>query len=148
MDTETKAIEDLGVEEILHVLLTRYEKLENRIKILEEELSNQKYEQAIDRQKIADLKLANSAKEGSRRDFDLLTVDLLKAVSKRERGMDYKEIRGLFNFKSNEEAYRIMDLTVKKFPFDAEIREVTYRKRSKKVIFYVGEVRSHVKTKL
>jgi len=146
MDTETKAIEDLGVEEILHVLLTRYEKLENRIKILEEELSNQKYEQAIDRQKIADLKLSNSAKEGSQRDFDLLTVDLLKAVSARERGMDYRDVRNHFGFKSDVEAYRIMDRTVKKFPLDVKIKEVTYGKRNKKVISRANEIRSHVRS--
>ena len=142
MDSETEAIENLGVEEILNVLLTRYTKLETRIKRLEEDLSNQKYEQAIDRQKIADLKLANSAKEGSQRDFDLLTVDLLKAVSTRERGMDYRDVRNHFGFKSDVEAYRIMDRTVKKFPLDVKMKEVTYGKRTKKVLFYTHEIYS------
>lgn len=146
MNLEAEAIENLGVEEILKVLLTRYEKLEKRIKTLEEELSNQKYERAIDRQKIADLKLANHTKEGSQRDFDLLTVDLLKAVSARERGMDYRDVLSLFGFKSDTEAYRIMDRTVKKFPLDVKMKEVKYGKRAKKVIFYIGEIRSHVRS--
>jgi len=139
MPSKREAIENLGVKEILSVLLTRYEKLEDHIKILEEELSNQKYERAIDRQKIADLKLAIHTKEGSRRDFDLLTVDLLKALSTGERSMGYKEVRALFNFKSNEEAYRIMNLTVKKFPLDVKLKEVKYGKRTRKVISHIDE---------
>jgi hypothetical protein len=153
MSSETEAIENLGVEEILNVLLTRYEKLDKHIKVLKAELADQKTklsdfenERGKDRQKISTLRLALQAKEGSQRDFDLLTVDLLKAVSKQERGMDYKEVRAFFKFKSDTEAYRIMDRTVKKFPLDVKIKEVKYAKRTKKYIFYVGESHSHVRS--
>jgi hypothetical protein len=150
-----EAIENLGVEEILNVLLTRYKKLDEDINVLTAELADQKTklsdfenERGKDRQEISALRLALHAKEGSQRDFDLLTVDLLKAVSKRERGMDYKDVRGFFNFKSDTEAYRIMDKTVKKFPLEVKIKEVKYGKRTKKYIFYVGEIRSHVRSKV
>jgi hypothetical protein len=145
MNLEAEAIENLGVEKILKVLLTRYKKLDECINVLKAELADQKTkladfenERGKDRQEISALRLALQTKEGSQRDFDLLTVDLLKAVSKRERGMDYKEVRGLFKFKSDIEAYRIMDRTVKKFPLEVTIKEVKYGKRNKKVIFYVG----------
>jgi hypothetical protein len=154
MNSETEAIENLGVEEILNVLLTRYEKLEQHIKALKTELSDQKAElsdfeneRGKDRRRISELELALQAKEGSQRDFDLLTVELLKEVSQRERGMDYKAVRGFFKFNSDIEAYRIMDRTVKKFPFDVKIKEVKYGKKTKKVIFYVGEIRLHVRSK-
>ena len=145
MNLEAEAVENLGVEEILKVLLTRYKKLDERIKVLKVELADQKTklsdfenERGKDRQEISALRLALQTKEGGQRDFDLLTVDLLKAVSKRERGMDYKEVRGLFDFKSNIEAYRIMERTVEKFPLEVKIKGVKYGKKTKKVIFYVG----------
>ena len=61
--------------------------------------------------------------------------------------MDYKDVRGIFNFNSDIEAYRIMNRTVKNFPLDVKIKEVKYGKRNKKVIFYIGEIRLHVRSR-
>lgn len=73
--------------------------------------------------------------ESSRRDFDLLAVDLKKEVLRRgKRGLNYNDIMLLFRFKSHQEAYRLMDIASKLFYNEIRIRKAKTKKQSNKLV--------------
>lgn len=81
--------------------------------------------------------------ESSRRDFNLLAVDLKKEVLQRgKRGLNYNDIMFLFRFKSHQEAYRLMDITSKLFSDEIRIHKAETKKQSNKLIpFDLGKNR-------
>lgn len=113
----------------------KFEKLEARIAELEAENNLQRAE---DRQRIAELEEYIRMRENGRNDTDILSVKLKKIVLKRERGMDYKEIRNVFDF-SPQQAYRLMEKTTKIFPFDVELKKVKNSNKKKKIIIRKGQ---------
>jgi hypothetical protein len=151
MNSETEAIENLGVEEILNVLRTRYETLEDRIETLEKEISykdeliyeiadlkewrkEREGEDARREQRVIDLELTLRAKENGRRDYDLLATKLMREVLRRHRCLDYRDIVGFGHFKTSEEGYRLMDRTQKNYPEYVQIRKIKKGRGTKKVI--------------
>lgn len=111
----------------------------SEISKLREDISTLRYEQAKDRQRIAALELYFNSKNNGHRDFDLLAVELLKKLANRKR-MDYKDILNSFNFKSHEEAYRLMKKIALKFPYEAKIihKKIGHNK-TKRVLVYIGD---------
>lgn len=91
------------------------------------------YQIALDREKIKMFDDYIDLKGRGRRDFDYLSIKLKKEVSKRKR-MDYVAICALFDFKSNEEAYRVMKKAIENFPLDLEVKEMKKSNRRKKVL--------------
>lgn len=125
--------EDLMNEkEDIHI---KVQALETKIAKLEAENNLQRAE---DRQRIAELEEYIRIRENSRNDTDILSVKLKRIILKRERGMDYKEIRNVFDF-SPQQAYRLMEKTAKIFPFDVEIKEVKNSNKKKKIIIRKGQ---------
>ena len=114
-------------KEDVHIKL---EKLEAKVAELEAETNLQR---AIDRKRIAELEESIRTKDNGRMDIDVLSVKLKKVVLKRKRGMDYKEVLNYFDF-SAQQAYRLMEKTVKNFPLDVELKEIKNSNKRKKVI--------------
>ena len=126
-------------------ILLLIEELKKRIEALEEFKEGQTkftgelaYEQAVDKGNIKILKQYINPKGRTRNDFDILANELLKEVLNRTRGLDYKIVMNIFNFGSREEAYRLMDKTVKKFPQDVKIKHILNSNRKKRLIARVG----------
>lgn len=89
---------------------------------LKKEIIELRYEQAKDRQRIAELELyLGNKNNGGRRDFDLLSVKLMKEVLRRRKGMDYKDVLNFFRFNANVEAFRLMRKTAKNFPNELKL---------------------------
>ena len=121
------------------------EKLKKRIEALETFKVEQEWltkdiaeGQGRDRQTIAELRLYFDSKDWKRKNFDVLAVQLMKEVLNRTRGLDYKIVMNIFNFGSREEAYRLMEKTVKKFPRDVMIKHTYRSSRKRRLITRVG----------
>ena len=119
-------------------VLLLIEELKKRIKALEDSMGERNRQRAFDRGNIAELKQYINPKGRTRNDYDILANELMKEVLNRTRGLDYKMVMNLFNFGSREEAYRLMDKTVKKFPLDVGIKHILNSKRKKRLIARVG----------
>ena len=114
------------------------EDLKKRIEELEWLTKDIANGQGIDRQTIAELRLYFDSKDWKRKNFDVLAVQLMKEVLNRTRGLDYKIVMNIFNFGSREEAYRLMEKTVKKFPRDVMIKHTYRSSRKRRLITRVG----------
>lgn len=114
------------------------EDLKKRIEELEWLTKDIANGQGIDRQTIAELRLYFDSKDWKRKNFDVLAVQLMKEVLNRTRGLDYKIVMNIFNFGSREEAYRLMEKTVKKFPRDVMIKHTYRSNRKRRLIARVG----------
>ena len=123
---------------LIEELKKRIEALE-KFKVEQEWLTNEIGNgQGKDRQTIAELGLYFDSKNRKRNDFDILAVQLLKKLLSRKKGMDYKDIMKTFNFGSRAEAYRLMNITVKKFPLDVRIKIINSGGRKKRLITRIG----------
>lgn len=92
------------------------------------------YERGLDRERLSVFYDYMDIKKSGRRDYDWEAAKLKKEVLKRERGMDYRDVRNFLTFKSDKEAYRVMERTIENFPLDIEIKEVKYSNRRKKIL--------------
>jgi hypothetical protein len=92
------------------------------------------YERGLDRERLSVFYDYMDIKKSGRRDYDWEAAKLKKEVLKRERGMDYRDVRNFLTFKSDKEAYRVMERTVENFPLDIEMKEVKYSNRRKKIL--------------
>lgn len=127
--------EQVGVlTKVVEVLDKTVEKLNKRQIEFSEKIQNIENERGRDKQRIADLELTLSTKEAGRRDYDLLAVKLMKEVTGRKRGMDYRDVRSLFCFKSDTEAYRLMQRAITDYPEYIEEREIKNSNRHKKIL--------------
>lgn len=115
----------------------RFEKLEARYEKLEAELAEFKadtnYQRAIDRESIKLFRDYRDIKGNGRNSFDELAIKLKNEVLKRDSGLDYRDILFLFKFNSHEEAYRLMNRTIKNFPLDTKIVCVKNSRARKKI---------------
>lgn len=74
-------------------------------------------------------------KTKGRRDYDNLSIELKdEIVRRRRKGMDYRDVVILFRFKTNEEAYRVMERAIKNFPEDVKMREIKNSNKRKKIL--------------
>ena len=133
--------EDEHIKVDVAQLEKRCEQLEESNKKLEvqaagfrEKLIDLENERGIDKQRIADIEQMLSAKEGGRRDFELLTAKLMREILRRESCMDYKEVKNFFHFKSPAEAYRLIEKTYSMFPEELKIKVIKNSNKKKKVI--------------
>ena len=92
------------------------------------------YERGLDRERLSVFYDYMDIKKSGRRDYDWEAAKLKKEVLKRERGMDYRDVRNFLTFKSDKEAYRVMERTIENFPLDIEMKEVKYSNRRKKIL--------------
>ena len=123
---------------LIEELKKRIETLE-KFKVEQEWLTNEIGNgQGKDRQTLVELGLYFDSKNRKRNDFDILAVQLLKKLLNRKKGMDYKDIMNTFNFGSRAEAYRLMNITVKKFPLDVRIKIINSGGRKKRLIARIG----------
>lgn len=111
----------------------RFKKLEMRCEKLETEMGEFKadmnYQIAVDRESIKLFRDYRDLKRNGRKSFDELAIQLKDEVLRRDKGLDYMAIVFLFDFHSHEEAYRLMDRTIKNFPLDTKI---VFAKNSRK----------------
>jgi len=121
------------------------EELKKRIEALEKFKVEQEWltkdianGQGKDRQTIAELGLYFNSKDWKRNNFEVLAVQLMEKLLRRKKGMDYKDIMKTFNFGSRAEAYRLMNITVKKFPLDVRIKIIKSNGRKKRLITRIG----------
>ena len=126
--------EDEHIKDDVAQLEKRCEKLELQVAEFREKLIDLENEWGKDKMRIADLELTLTTKEGGRRDFDFLSVKLMKEVMGRKRGMDYRDVRNFLDFKSDKEAYRIIDRVANNFFSSVEIRVIKNSNRSKKIL--------------
>ena len=114
------------------------------LKSLEDQIRELKYEQAKDRQRIAELESYLQSKNGSHRDFSLLSVKLMKEVlsQRRGRGMDYRDVLNFFHFQNNEEAYRLMRKTASMYPLDLKLIKRNHSKRKLIIISHENALHS------
>lgn len=112
--------------------------LKEQVRILRKEVAELRaetnYERALDRDRLSVFYDYMDIKEKGRRDYDWEAAKLKKEVLKREKGMDYRDIRNFLDFKSDKEAYRVMQRTIEKFSLDIEIKEIRYSNRRKKIL--------------
>jgi hypothetical protein len=92
------------------------------------------YERGLDRERLSMFYDYMDIKKSGRRDYDWEAAKLKKEALKRERGMDYRDVRNFLTFKSDKEAYRVMERTIENFPLDIEMKEVKYSNRKKKIL--------------
>jgi len=110
----------------------------DEITYLKQEMADVKYQQALDRQRIAALELALDAASSGRRNYKVLATKLLKQLEKRSTSMDYRDIRNFFHFSEDKEAYRLLHLTHKMYPADTKILH-EHDKKHNIAIVYTGE---------
>ena len=91
-------------------------------------------EDARKEQRIIDLELTLRAEGTGRRDYNFLSTKLMREIMRRKRCMDYRDIVGFAHFKTDEEAYRLMNRTEKNYPQYVEIRKIKKGRTTKKVI--------------
>jgi hypothetical protein len=112
--------------------------LKNRVAELEKEVAELRaetnYERGLDRERLSVFYDYMDIKKSGRRDYDWEAAKLKKEVLKRERGMDYRDVRNFLTFKSDKEAYRVMERTIGNYPLDIEMKEVKYSNRRKKIL--------------
>lgn len=112
--------------------------LKNQVAELKKEIAELRtetnYERALDRERLSVFYDYMSIKEKRRRDYDWEAAKLKKEVSKRKRGMDYRDVRNFLDFKSDIESYRAMDRAIENFPMDLEMKEIKNSNRSKKIL--------------
>lgn len=111
----------------------------DEVTYLKQEIVDIKYQQALDRQRIATLELALDAiSVGGRRNYKVLATKLFKELSKHQTAMDYRDIRHFFHFNEDKEAYRLLHLTHKMYPGDTKIINAADKKRNIAIV-YRGE---------
>ena len=112
--------------------------LHDKLEYLKNTLSDEAYQHAVTRQRVAKLETYLTTKNnGQRRDFDLLAVDLRNEVLRRGRkGLNYREVQLMFRFKSPQEAYRLMELTVKTFYNEVRLIKPKTKKQSRRIVPY------------
>lgn len=110
----------------------------DEITFLKQEVADVRYQQAMDRQRIAALELALDAVNSGRRNYKVLASKLLRELDKRGTAMDYRDIRNFFRFSEDKEAYRLLHLTHKMYPGDTKIINATDKKRNIAIV-YRGE---------
>ena len=114
-------------------LMIKTEDIHIKVERLESEILELGNNQGKLRREIAELREYIQTKDNGRMDFDYLAVMLKKELLKRGRGMDYKSVSDFFHF-SPQEAYRLMEKTIKNFPFDVEIKIIKNSNKKKKII--------------
>ena len=131
------------MEEISNLLksefLVNFENLSKEVETLKNNLKDTRFEQAIDRQRIAVLERYIDVKETTRRDFDWEATKLRNELVSRKSGMDYNAIHNFCHFKSKTESYRLMDRVLKLF--DKDIREIKVGKKNKRVLIKRSQYR-------
>ncbi len=110
----------------------------DEITFLKQEVSDVRYQQALDRQRIAALELALDAANSGRRNYKVLASKLLRELHKRGTAMDYRDIRNFFHFSEDKEAYRLLHLTHKMYPGDTKIVNASDKKHNIAIV-YRGE---------
>lgn len=110
----------------------------DEIAYMKQEVADVRYQQALDRQRIAALELALDATSTGRRNYKVLASKLLKELQRRPTAMDYRDIRNFFHFGEDKEAYRLLHLTHKMYPGDTKIINATDKKRNIAIV-YRGE---------
>jgi len=111
----------------------------DEILYLKQEVTDIRYQQALDRQRIAALELALDATSSGRRNYKVLASKLLKELQRRQTAMDYRDIRNFFHFGEDKEAYRLLRLTHKMYPGDTKIIYEHDRKHNIAIV-YRGEL--------
>lgn len=110
----------------------------DEIIFLKQEVADVRYQQALDRRRIAKLEFALDAINSGRRNYKVLASKLLRELHKRGTAMDYRDIRNFFRFSEDKEAYRLLHLTHKMYPGDTKIVNATDKKRNIAIV-YRGE---------
>lgn len=110
----------------------------DEIEYLKQEIADVRYQQALDRQRIATLELALDAASSGRRNYKVLASKLLLALRNRKTAMDYRDIRNFFHFSEDKEAYRLLHLTHKMYPGDTKVINATDKNRNIAIV-YRGE---------
>lgn len=110
----------------------------DEVAFLKQEVADVRYQQALDRQRIAALELALDAASSGRRNYKVLASKLLRELHKRGTAMDYRDIRNFFRFSEDKEAYRLLQLTHKMYPGDTKILNATDKKHNIAIV-YRGE---------
>ena len=110
----------------------------DEIAYLKQEQGEMKYQQALDRQRIATLEFALDAISSGRRNYKVLASKLLKELQRRTTAMDYRDIRNFFHLSEDKEAYRLLHLTHKMYPGDTKVINAADKKRNIAIV-YKGE---------
>ena len=110
----------------------------DEIAYLKQEVADVRYQQALDRQRIAALELALDAVNTGRRNHKVFASKLLKELQKRKIAMDYRDIRNFFRFNADKEAYRLLHLTNEMYPGDTKIINVSDKSRNIAIV-YTGD---------
>lgn len=107
----------------------------DEITYLKQEVADVRYQQALDRQRIAALELALDAVSTGRRNYKVFASKLLRALRKRKTAMDYRDIRNFFHFNEDKEAYRLLHLTHKMYPGETKIINASDKKHNIAIVY-------------
>ena len=109
--------------------------LKNEVRELKESIGETNLLVGFLAKDLSHLKHALETKKDKRRDYDLLAAELMKKVVSTRKYVDYRDIKNMFGFHGNEEAYRLMDRTVENYPETIVKRYVKNGKRGRHVLF-------------
>jgi hypothetical protein len=86
---------------------------------------------------VTELKQALKDKNGKRRDYDILSSELMKKIIKKGGYTDYRDVKNIFNFNSNTEARRLMKRTVDNYPDNIGMKVLNSGERRKSVLYKI-----------
>ena len=125
----------MEIEEWAHNIEEKIAALEEKVSEHKKHLTDTNYLLGTALQRVTVLETGLKAKVGKRRDYDILAAELMKKVVSTRKYVDYRDIKNMFGFHGNEEAYRLMDRTVENYPETIVKRYVKNGKRGRHVLF-------------